>query len=253
MITGVAVDARANSLQLQAIYAQALMLDGRCDEGLLAARPLFSEPAADAVTRTLAACTIVAGDSFVGRATEGVAVMRAALPAAEEVRDVLPFGLGTVIVAAAIALAEVGRLDEADEVAGPLYDRALAADDEWLRPRGASGLGVTALFRGKARTATRYFRIAVASLSALDGQYLRYNLSFLTRGAALAGFVDEARRALDAPAEAPRFAFFEADWLLAEAALLAAEGSFVTAGARAPGGAASGIDRRLGHRWSRRP
>jgi DNA-binding CsgD family transcriptional regulator len=48
----------------------------------------------------------------------------------------------------------------------------------------------------------------------------------LTRGAALAGFVDEARRALQAPSEAPRFPFFQADWAIAEAALLAAEGAF---------------------------
>lgn len=233
MITGSTVNAGATSLQLQAIYAQALMLDGRIDEGLVAARPLLTEAQADAPTRTMATNAVCAGSSYVGRVDAAVAAMGAVLSAAEQVRDVLPFGLGNVLVATAIGLAAVGRVDEADKIAGPLYERSLAEDDEWLRPRGASGLGVAALFRGKARTATRYFRIAVASLNALDGQYLCYNLSFLARGAALGGFVDEARRALETPAEAPRFMLFEAEWLLAEAALLAAEGAFTAAGERA--------------------
>jgi DNA-binding CsgD family transcriptional regulator len=49
----------------------------------------------------------------------------------------------------------------------------------------------------------------------------------------LAGFVDEAREALKAPADGPRFPLFEADWMIAEAALLAAEGSFDAATERA--------------------
>ena len=116
-------------------------------------------------------------------------------------------------------------MDEAEQIARELYDRALAEDDEWLRPRGASAMGVVALMRGRPRTATRFFRITVASLNELDGQYLAYNLSFLARGAALAGFVDEARQALLAASDSPRFPLFEADWMIAEAALLAAEGT----------------------------
>jgi DNA-binding CsgD family transcriptional regulator len=233
MITGAAIDKAANSLQVQGIYAQALMLDGRIDEALVAARPLFDDESADPVTRTIAACTLIVGEGVVGRAGEGHRIMLESLPSVEAARAALPFGLGTVMVAATIRLSEVGQVDEAEHIAHQMYDRALAEDDEWLRPRGASGLGVTALMRGKARTATRYFRIAVASLNELDGQYLCYNLSFLARGAALAGFVDEARQALRPPPEAPRFPLFEADWLIAEAALLAAEGSFDAAAERA--------------------
>ena len=62
-------------------------------------------------------------------------------------------------------------------------------------PRGASALGVVALGRGLPRSATRYFRITVASLNEFDGLWLRYNLTFLARAAALAGLVDEARGA----------------------------------------------------------
>jgi len=233
MITGAVIDKAATSLQVQGIYAQVLMLDGRIDEALVAARPLFDDELADPVTRTIAACTLIVGEGIVGRAGESHRIMLESLPSVEAARAVLPFGLGTVMVATTIRLSESGRVDEADHIAHQMYDRALAEDDEWLRPRGASGLGVTALMRGKVRTATRYFRIAVASLNELDGQYLCYNLSFLARGAALAGFVDEARQALRPPPEAPRFPLFEADWAIAEAALLASEGSFDAAAERA--------------------
>jgi DNA-binding CsgD family transcriptional regulator len=225
MITGAALDKAANSLQVQAIHAQALSLDGRLDEAMMAARPLFEDISSDPVTRTLAANVLIASGSLVGLANDCYRTMSAALPLAEAARSVLPFGLGNLMVAATITLSEVGRVDEADHIAQELYDRALAEDDEWLRPRGASGLGIAALMRGQARTATRYFRITVASLNELDRQYLSYNLSWLARGAALAGFVDEARRALRPPVATPRFALFEADWVIAEAALLAAEGA----------------------------
>ena len=232
MITGSEVDP-ANSLQLQAIYGQALMLDGRIDEALIVVRALYSDLEADPVTRTLAACALGAGGALSGRTAESEQVMREAFPAAEAALAAVPFGLGNLMVAAAIALAVAGRLDEAEVVGKQMYERALAQDDEWLRPRGASALGVTALIRGQARTATRYFRITVASLNALDGQYLCYNLSYLARGAALAGHVEEARQALLSGVNGPHFQMFAADWQTAEAAVLAAEGNFAAATDRA--------------------
>jgi DNA-binding CsgD family transcriptional regulator len=229
MITGATVDQAANSLQLQAIYAQALTLGGRMDEAIMIARPLFEDETADPVTRTLAGNTVAATGAMVGRSDECDRLVRMALPLAEEALSEVPFGWPTVLVASSIGLAGAGRLDEADHLAQQMYDRALAEDNEWMRPRGASGLGVVALMRGRVRTATRYFRITVASLNELDGQYQRYNLSFLARGAALAGFVDEARQALRPQKAEPNFPFFEADWIMAEAALSAAEGSLETA------------------------
>ncbi len=153
----------ANARQLQAIYGQALMLDGRFDESSEVVTWLFADSAADPVTRTLAACTLVAGGALAGRAGECSRIMRDALPAAEAARTEVPFGLGTLLVAGSIAIAGAGRLDEAEAIGRKLYDRALIEDDEWSRPRGASALGVTALMRGQVRTATRYFRITVAS------------------------------------------------------------------------------------------
>lgn len=237
MIAGAATGAEENSLRLQAMYAQTLVLDGHMEESSALARPLLADQSADPITRTLAACALVDGGVFVGRFSESVRVMREALPAAEAARAALPYQYACMLAAATLALGTSGRLDEAEELGRQIYDRALAEDDEWLRPRGPSVLGVAALMRGQVRAATRYFRIAVASLNEFDGLLLRYNLSFLARGAALAGFVDEARQALQPPAAAPLLAIFQADWETAEAAVLAAGSDIAGAADRALGAA----------------
>jgi DNA-binding CsgD family transcriptional regulator len=139
-------------------------------------------------------------------------------------RAQVPHGIATVMVSSVIALTAAGDLENAKQRAQMMYDEGLGDDDEWMRPRGASGLGVVALMRGQARSATRFFRITVASLNEFDRLFLRYNLSYLARAAALAGFVDEARLALQVPIDAPQFPVFLADWQMAEAAVLAAEG-----------------------------
>jgi DNA-binding CsgD family transcriptional regulator len=233
LLTGHASGGKQNPLQMQALYAQALMLDGHIDEAFAAARPLFADPAADPVTRTLVASALVAGGAIAGNIDEAESTMREALPDADKARDVLPFGFGTIRVAASIAVANSGRLDEAEAIGRAIYDEALREDDQWLRPRGASALGVVALGRGLPRTATRLFRIAVASLNEFDRLFLRYNLSFLARGAALAGNTAEARAALQPGEDAPGLRLFEADWEIAEAAVLAAEGAIGAAGEQA--------------------
>jgi DNA-binding CsgD family transcriptional regulator len=236
MITGAASHAAEqdrNSSLLQAVNAQALCMDGRMEESVAAARPLFDDRSADPVTRTLAATTLIVGGIFSGRSNYVDSFFPEAAPLAEEARPALPYGLGSMIVGSCISLAAAGRLDESEIIAKGLYERGLAEDDAWLRPRGASGLGVVALMRGQPRTATRYFRITVASLNEFDYLFLRYNLSYLARGAALAGFLAEAQEALIAPDDAPRLPIFEADWGMAEAAVLAAEGRLDAAADRA--------------------
>jgi DNA-binding CsgD family transcriptional regulator len=141
------------------------------------------------------------------------------------------------MVATAIGLAQGGRLEDAEQLAQQMHDRALATDDPWLGPRGASALGWTAFTRGLPQTATRYLRIAVGSLYGFDTMFLRYNLSFLARAAALAGFIDEARSALDAPPDSPRLPLFQAEWEIAEAAVLAADGHLTRASSHALGAA----------------
>jgi DNA-binding CsgD family transcriptional regulator/tetratricopeptide (TPR) repeat protein len=226
MISQLAAESAQNSAQLQGIHAQALVFDGRLDEGLALARELFDDAANDDVSRTIAAMAVVAGSHFRGDATAARHVSEQVGPVSEAARDRVPYGPGTLSVARVIGLAYAGWLSEADRLARDLYDRGLAEDDGWLRPRGASGLGVVALIRGQVRTATRYFRITVASLNEFDRLFLRYNLAFLARGAALCGAVEEAERALRSGDGAPVFRLFEDEWGIAEAAVHAARGQF---------------------------
>lgn len=225
MVTGAGVSPGANSAHLQAIYGQSLMLLGRTDEGTTVVRALLEDPDADPVARTIAACGLLAGGAIAGRTAESVGVLEEALPAAEAAATVMPFGPGTLMVATAIGQAASGRLDEAEAIGRQMYERSLTQDDEWMRPRGATALGLVALLRGRVRTAYRYLRISVASLNDLDQQYLRYTSSHLVRAAVLTGHLREARHAFDAAAAGPDFPIFDPDWLIAQAALHAAEGS----------------------------
>ena len=226
MVTQLAAESAESSAHLQAIHAQALTFDGRLDEGLALATSLFDDAASDDSARAVAAMAVVAGSHFRGDVATAQRVATQAGELLEGTRGRIPYALGTVSVAHTIALGYAGRLAEAERLATALYDRGLAEDDPWLRPRGASGLGIVALHRGQVRTAARYFRITVASLNEFDQLFLRYNLAFLVRGAALGGSVEEAERALGSGAGAPAFRLFEDDWGQARAAVLAARDQF---------------------------
>jgi len=226
MVTRLAAESAESSAHLRAIHAQALTFDGRLDEGIALATSLFDDAASDDVARAVAAMAVVAGSHFRGDVATAHQVATRAREVSEGTRDRVPYALGTVSVAQVIALAYGGQLAEANRLAGALYDRGLSEDDPWLRPRGASGLGVVALLRGQVRTAARYFRITVASLNEFDGLFLRYNLAFLVRGAVLCGAVEEAERALRGGADALVLRLFEDDWGQAQAAVLAAREQF---------------------------
>lgn len=231
--TLLATPGEASSLQLQALHAQALMLDGRLDQCAAIARPVFTDSNADPVARAYAAFTLAARATFAGAITDTEPVLHAALPLATATRAAVPYGIATVQVSSVIALAGAGRLDAAQALAQQMQEDALREDDPWLLPRAASGLGVVALLRGKPRTALKHFRATVAALNDFDGLFLRYNLSYLARAAAAAGLTDEAQQALAPPPEAPEFAIFGPDWHIAEAATLAAAGDLPAAIERA--------------------
>jgi hypothetical protein len=137
-----AAESAESAAYLQGIHAQTLIFDGRLDDGLALATELFEDTGNDAAARTIAAMAVVAGSHFRGDLTTAERVARQARPVIEGARDRVPFGFGTVAVANAIGLAYVGQLTEADRLAAAMYDRGLAEDDPWLRPRGASALGV---------------------------------------------------------------------------------------------------------------
>lgn len=223
MTSRLAAESAHNLEQLQGIHAQALTFDGRLDEGLRLALNLFDH-CDDDVARTLAAMALIAGSHFRADVTTAGRVFEQATGLAESTRDRLPYAVGTINVARSIGLTYAGRFAEAESIAQSLYERGLAEDDPWLRPRGASGLGVLALARGQARTAARYLRIAVASLNDFDRLFLRYNLALLVRGLVHCGAVEEAERALRSGEGAPVFRVFEDDWALAQAGVLAARG-----------------------------
>lgn len=235
VITRMAAESASTPVYLLAVHAQALVFDGRLEEGLPLAGRLFDDTANDDAARAVAAMAVVAGSHFRGDLAAGDRVARQARELLEAARDRVPYAVGTVSVAHAIGLGYAGHLAEADQIAGPLYDRGLAEDDPWLRPRGASGLGVVALHRGQVRKAARYFRITVASLNEFDRLFLRYNLAFLARAAALCGKVEEAERTLRGGAGAPVFRLFEDDWGQAQAAVLAARQQLGEAAATALG------------------
>lgn len=210
--------------RLQALYANAETLAGRPGESAPIARAIVADEEATAGSRCIAGMALVAGGALAGRNDEAEEVATAARRLFDEVRRELPFVPSSMQVAGLIATTAAGRLELADRAARQLYESALEGDDEWLRPRGASALGVVALARGLVRSATRYFRITVASLNDFDLLFLRYNVAWLARAAAAAGFEDEASGAMQQAADAPVCGLFEIDWLIAEAAVLAARG-----------------------------
>lgn len=211
--------------QIEALYAQSVNLDGRPSEAAVTARPLVADSDVPAVDRCLAGLAVVSGAAFSGCYDEAVATVEALRQLFAEVAGEAPFVPSSMEVSGLIAATLAGHLGAAEKGARRLYDAGLDNDDEWLRPRGASALGVVALTRGCVRTATRYFRITVASLNDFDGLFLRYNVAWLARAAAAAGLADEAHDAMqEVGASAPVYGLFQADWVLAEAAVLAAEG-----------------------------
>ena len=165
----------------------------------------------------------MAAHSFAGRIDATEDALRQAAPILAATRDHLPYGTALAEVSTAIGQIVAGRFAAAARLGQRMYDTAQHADDPWLRPRGATVLGLLGLYRGQAETAATYLRTAIASLTPLDAMFVRYNLAFLARAAALAGNLAEAQRALRPPVDAPTFPLYDADWQIAEAAVLAAQ------------------------------
>jgi len=149
--------------------------------------------------------------------------MRDALPILSAARDQVPYGIAIAQVSTAIAQTFAGHFTAAARLGRHMHETAQQTQDEWLRPRSATVLGLLALYRGQADDAAAHLRDAIAALSPLDAMFVRYNLAFLARAAALAGNLAEAQHALQPPADAPVFPLYDADWQIAEAAVLAAQ------------------------------
>ena len=219
-----------SSLQMQALHAQILMLDGDIDRSAALAGSVFGDTHADVSAKALAGFVLVACAGYAGDYTPTRSWLQAELARADVIRAQAPYDVATLEATAAINAAKAGHLNDAEIIARRMHQSAMNADDEWLRPRAAAALGAIALMRGQVRAATRHFRITVSSINDFDGRFLRYGLSCLARAAALAGLAGEARAALsDVPPEAPSFPVIRTDWEMAEAAVLAAEGAWTKA------------------------
>ncbi len=207
--------------ELQAAHAHALSLEGRIADARVIAFPVITDPRADDTQRALAACSVLAGNAMEGRFDEGERVFAETRTTIARAQPALPYALAISEVATTIAVHMRAGSTKPTCSPPPCTSARLRDGDDWSLPRGASGLGTVALLRGQPRTATRSFRIAVASLNAFDEMYRRYTLAWLARAAALAGLVDEAEAALDDAHGAPELAIFRPDWCQAEAAVLA--------------------------------
>ena len=219
-----------SSLQMQALHAQTLMLDGDIDRSAALAGLVFQDTNADASAKALAGFVLVACAGYAGDYAATTSWLQAELARADAIRGEAPYDVATLEATAAINAAKAGHLNDAEVIARRMHRSAMNADDQWLRPRAAAALGAVALMRGQVRTATRHFRISVSSINDFDGRFLRYGVSSLARAAALAGLAGQARAALsDVPPEAPSFPVIHTDWEMAEAAVLAAEGEWTRA------------------------
>lgn len=216
---------------LQAMSAAPTLLEGRPDDVIRITAPLATRTE-DPLARATAAYLTVVAHSFAGRVDDTKTTLATAVPIVRAVGGDLPYGMAFMQVSTAICLLLDGRFADAEGVGLALRDAALGGD-EWARPRSATVVGLLALFRGQVQQAIQQLRIATVSLNPMDGMFLRYNLAFLARASALAGNLDSARQALAPPPDAPSFPLYEADWQVAEAAVLAGGGRLHEAAARA--------------------
>ncbi|MDQ1496442.1 MAG: hypothetical protein QOG69_2925, partial [Actinomycetota bacterium] len=113
-------------------------------------------------------------------------------------------------------------LDQAEQRAVAMRRTAAATHDPFAATRAEYTLGRIAMARGQADTAVRRLRRCLATLGPFDQFVARHLNSVLARAAAASGDLDTATSALEAGAEQPRMKTYEAEWELAEAAVLAA-------------------------------
>lgn len=212
-------------LQTQALYAQLMLLSGRLDEALRITEPLLGDAVPDdstLVARATAAFVVVAAYSFTGRTEDTSAALRRSIPLLAATREQVPYGMAMAQVSTTIGQVFAGHFAAAARLGQRMHELASQDEDPWQRPRAATSLGLVALYRGRVASAVEHLRTAIAVLTPLDAMFTRYNRAFLARAAALAGDLAQADDALGAPEEAPRFPLYEADWQIAEAAVLAA-------------------------------
>jgi len=256
-------DGALTGAELRSRLAVVELFAGRPDAALevLGPRPEPGPGDDDARRYVLWAIAGVQASALAGRPVEAVEVARTAMALHERLGGGIGFTYAyTHRIALLLALEEAGLLAAAAASAHEGFAAAVQVGSSLGQTWYALDLGRTALVRGAARSAQRWFREAL-SASSSPGWWLQRGLALsgLAAATALVGELDVARDALDELAALPgQLGFLEPERALGEAALLAAEGRLSDARAvllaaadRAADGGQRTVEVRLCHEVAR--
>ncbi len=224
LLAALAAGDPAASRHLHAAHAALLSFDARLRDGLAAGLPIMLDASLPPETRTLAALGAIGAEYWLGRTQEALAHADTIGPiaASDAAQQALPFASASIELLAICALTDQGDLDAADERAQLMRRNAAVSHDPFAGPRAEYCLGRIALARGKGDTAVRRLVRCIGAVTQFDQFIARHLNSVLARAAAAVGDLDTATAALTAGAHQPRMKTYEAEWELAEAAVLAA-------------------------------
>lgn len=214
------------SLELRGLRAALLFHAGRSRDAVDAADEVLGSPEASDMARAWAAAAAACAHARIGacdraRAAAGTgadAVRRA--PEASVLEGALAWGdlMGELLG---------GQLREAAEKASRCQQRFGQVLPSSASAIGPLAMGAVALSRGDLKTAARWFREVMAAPTGHDAAAWKWlGHVYTTQVLGMAGDALAARRAMEASAQArhPSLVVYEADDLLAEAWVAAAEG-----------------------------
>jgi DNA-binding CsgD family transcriptional regulator len=172
---------------------------------LALAEPLIDEARHPARVVTKAALAVGTAFALAGRTADAIRVADRAFELRIELGDQVQMaGPGVYLVARALALAEAGRLDEAEATAQAGYDGAV--ESQVLEGQGwfTVMLGRIALLQGRPVTASRWLREAAVLWDELVHPSARWGFGGLAHALALTGDLEGAEAAIsDLDAEPP--------------------------------------------------
>ncbi len=197
----------------------------------------------DLATVVAAAGTAV-GLVYQGRTGPALGVADRAEDAAVRVLDIVPPMAAGLRAARWEAYEQAGHLAVLQAEAELALGRAVEAGDDLMVSRANKSLARVALLGGRPRRAVRHLRQALVATDGFDRNFVAWLLAHLAEALAVAGEVDEARRALVRSDEVGSVALvFVADRVRAEAAVLGSEGQTARAAALCAAGAHEALGR----------
>lgn len=215
------------SPELQAVRSAFAFNLGRVREAVEIAEEILAFPEASAMARAWAAGTAACAWGRIG--------------IADKVGEVATLGIRSVqrapyasMVEYALAWGDVagdllaGRIEGAADKASKCQARSLETLLGAVTPIGALTMGVVAMARGRLVTALRWFREVVAALAGRDpAAWGGLGQMYAAQALGMAGEAEAAREALAETARArhPSLLVYQADELLAQAWVAAAEGA----------------------------